>query len=236
MRAFWAGVLLACAGAAWAQSQPVAPEGRPETGAPLRDREFGVSTRQFGLQRKVEMYQWRREGGSFGKAWSDAPIDSTGYPADRANPAFSLQTRYWVADDVRLDDKPLDEDVLKAMGEWRAFRPNFSALPGNLSVTFQPEGNGLGSAENPLDPQVGDLRITWRELVLPPLVGKVVLRDGTWVVASPEARDAQPGEAHPTAQPTTMPPSPAGARHHWLWAACVLAAVLAFVLLRRRRA
>ena len=46
----------------------------------------------------------------------------------------------------------------------------------NLAATFQPEGDGLGSAENPLDPQIGDLRISWRELTLPPLKGRVSLR------------------------------------------------------------
>src|SRR3546814_20074107 len=56
-----------------------------------------------------------------------------------------------------------------------------------MSATFQPEGDGLGSAENPLAPQVGDLRITWRALVLPPLAERLVLRDGQWTLRTPEA-------------------------------------------------
>ena len=66
------------------------------------------------------------------------------------------------------------------LGEWRDFRPSFSALPGNLAATFQPEGIGLGSADNPLQPRIGDLRIHWRDLMLPPLDGLVALRDGRW--------------------------------------------------------
>jgi hypothetical protein len=77
--------------------------------------------------------------------------------------------------------------VVAALGKWQSFRPNFSALPGNMSATFQPEGDGLGSAENPLAPRVGDLRVTWRALVLPPLADRLVLRDGKWTLRAPPA-------------------------------------------------
>jgi hypothetical protein len=182
----WGPLLaLACAGMSVAHDAPAQAPARadvPVAAAPLRDAEFGVDTRQFGLKRRVEMYQWQRTGNDgFRKVWSDRPIASADHPEGRRNPgAFALQTRYWIARDVRLRGRPLDEDVLKALGEWRPFRPAFSALPGNLSATFQPEGDGLVSAENPLDPQVGDLRVTWHEMRLPPLTGYVALRDGAW--------------------------------------------------------
>ena len=187
--------------------QPTEPQGEPETDGPLRDVEFGVRTRQFGLERRVSMYQWRREAAGYAQVWSETPIASAAdAPPERRNPSFPLQTRYWIADGVTLDGRPLDDDVLKALGRWRDFRPNFSALPGNLSATFQPEGDGLGSAENPLAPRVGDLRITWRELVLPPLADKLVLQDGTWMLAPAIAgrsaasrdRDAPAGRVAPS--------------------------------------
>lgn len=170
--------------------------GQPRPERPLRDAEFGVVTHQFGLERTVEMYQWNRAGQGYFAGWSLAPVDSTGFAPDHANPGtFPLQSQQWRDLHVTLDGKPMAPDAVARLGEWRAFRPNFSALPGNLSATFQPEGDGLGSAENPLDPQVGDLRVTWRELVLPPLQGRIALRDGQWslpgapavVVASAEA-------------------------------------------------
>ncbi|BCT93033.1 hypothetical protein LYSCAS_20570 [Lysobacter caseinilyticus] len=126
------------------------------------------------------MYQWRAKGAGYERVWSEAPIDSTGYAPGHDNPEFPLRSRRWLAERVTLDDKPLDRSVIEQFGQWRTFRPNFSALPGNLAATFQPEGDGLGSAENPLDPQVGDLRIGWRELTLPPLQGRVELSRGTW--------------------------------------------------------
>src|SRR3546814_4944058 len=67
-----------------------------------------------------------------------------------------------------------------------------------MSATFQPEGDGLGSAENPLAPEVGDLRITWRDFKLPPLADRLELRDGKWTLrettATPTAveSEAQP--------------------------------------------
>lgn len=181
MRAALACLLLALAGIATAQDVPALAA--PTPGSALHDKDFGVRTRQFGLQRSVRMLQWNQQGNTFAKVWSDAPIASAGYPPANRNPGeFPLKTRYWIADHASLDGKPIDDDVLKALGQWRDFRPNFSALPGNLAATFQPEGDGLGSADNPLDPQIGDLRVTWRELMLPPLAGKVALAQGAWVM------------------------------------------------------
>jgi uncharacterized membrane protein YecN with MAPEG domain len=157
-----------------------AQEGEAVTDEVVRDREFGVSARHFGLERRVAMFQWRAKGNGYERVWSESPIDSTGYVPGHENPAFPLRGRRWLAERATLDDKPLDRSVIEQFGVWRSFRPNFSALPGNLAATFQPEGDGLGSAENPLDPQIGDLRIGWRELTLPSLQGKVVLERGAW--------------------------------------------------------
>ena len=69
---------------------------------------------------------------------------------------------------------------MPALGEWKPFRPSFNALPGNLAATFQPQGDGLGPAEDPMAPEVGDLRIHWRELRLPPLGDRIVLEAARW--------------------------------------------------------
>lgn len=167
-------LLLLATAAAWAQ------EGEPVSDEVVRDREFGVSARHFGLERRVSMYQWRAKDGGYEQVWSESPIDSSGYAPGHENPPFPLRGRRWLADRVTLDDKPLDRSVIEQFGQWRLFRPSFSALPGNLAATFQPEGDGLGSGENPLDPQIGDLRIGWRELTLPSLQGHVALERGTW--------------------------------------------------------
>lgn len=186
-------LMLAAAGIVSAQQAPL---GLPQPDKSPRDAEFGVVSRQFGLERRVEMYQWRATGANYEKVWSAAPIASAAFAPGHANPpALPLASRRIMVDVVTLDGQPLDPEVLARFGEWREFRPNFSALPGNLSATFQPEGDGLGSAENPLDPRIGDLRVTWRELVLPPLEGKVALRDGVWKLQAQADGEIAPSAA-----------------------------------------
>jgi hypothetical protein len=226
-------LLLALAGGAHAQdaAQPPQPQGEPVVAHAPRDPEFGVTARGFGLQRQVEMLQWRQDGGGYRKEWSEEPIDSSGYAKDRRNPAaFPITTRYWIASDATLDGKAIDDDVLKEFGEWRDFRPGFSALPANLAATFQPEGDGLGTADNPLDPQIGDLRVHWRELELPPLAGKVALQGGVWIPAS----DAV--SAGVVAGSDTVADASAKS-NRWLWwiAALVALVIVSAWWLRRRR-
>ena len=186
----WLALLFA--GVCFAQTDP---QGTPQATKPVVDAEFGVGTRQPGLERRVEMYQWAAATNArYQKIWSSDRVESRTFAAGHDNPTeIPLPARRWIATEILLDGKPLDAGVLKALGQWRDYRPDFSALPGNLSATFQPEGDGLGSAVNPLDPQVGDLRITWRELVLPSLKGAVAMNNGMWTLAQPQS--ISPGTA-----------------------------------------
>ena len=230
LRAAAALVLLFVAGVAHAQAV-IEPEGAPVAGGVLTDREFGVDTRQFGLDRRVEMYQWRRGEQGYEKVWNAAPIDSGGFEPGHDNPKrLPLENVRWWASAPTLDAQPLDADVLRSLGEWRVLHPNFSRLPANLAASFQPEGDGLGSAENPLEPEIGDLRITWRELVLPPLTGKVALRDGAW------RRVSVPNEVDPN--PAASAPLRERGKTQRMWpffGGALVVIVAAFVALRRRR-
>lgn len=179
------------AGAAGAQS-PAAPDpNAPPKGDPgLRDPVFRVHGAELGLARHVEMYQWVPGNGGYVRGWSARPVDSGENAGAHANPPFPLTSERWLPATVTVDGVPLAPEVLEQLGTWTEFRPGFSSLPGNLSATFQPEGNGLGSAENPLEPQVGDLRIHWLQRTLPPLGERIELRDGQWVLRA----DAPPAE------------------------------------------
>ncbi len=199
IRAAWLAALFTASVFAGSVSAQETPLGAPQPDKTVRDPEFGVVARHLGLERRVEMLQWQVAPTGYAKAWSGQPIDSSGFAPGHQNPgALPLRSRRWVAKTVTVEGKPLDPEVTRRFAEWQDFRPSFSALPGNLAATFQPEGDGLGSAENPLAPQIGDLRIRWRDLVLPLLDGKVTLRGGRWQllqgapvadvpVASPEA-------------------------------------------------
>jgi len=181
---------LACvAGMAHAQDPAPDPAAPPQPATTVRDPDFGVVARHFGLERDVEMFQWQRRGEGYQRAWSSEALDSSGFAPGHDNPPLPLHGHRWTASEVRIDGVPLAPDVLPALGEWRPFRPSFNALPGNLAATFQPQGDGLGTAEDPMDPQVGDLRIHWRELRLPPLGDRIVLEGGRWrlkVAPAPE--------------------------------------------------
>lgn len=191
-RRWLAALLLAgVAACAWATDTPdtsapqPGPVGEPVAAAVIEDPDFGVRTNRFGLDRRVEMYQWQRDRqGGYQQVWKPALVDSSTFPEGYRNPpAFPLEGRIWWASGISLDGRPVDPSVIKALGRWQDFRPGFTRLPANLAASFQPEGDGLGSALNPLDPHIGDLRIHWRALHLPPLAGKVKLRDGKWQLA-----------------------------------------------------
>lgn len=219
-----------------AQAQEI-PELVPRAGDAIRDPDFRVETRQFGLDRRVEMLQWRREGAGYAPVWNAAVIDSNGFDETHRNPGeLPIGGERWWGTDATLNGQPLAPEVLRTLGEWHEFRPSYRSLPANLSATFQPDGDGLSSSENPLDPQIGDLRVTWRELTLPPLQGKVELRDGIWYPL--------PAAALPPASVAVVedPLEPAGTDdrvtlHWWLWGVggLVGVALVTLVTLRRRR-
>lgn len=211
------------------------PQGVPQPDAAVRDPDFGVRARHFGLERRVEMYQWQRAGQGYVRTWSAQAIDSSGFAPGHDNPPFPLQSRRWQAK-VTLDGKPLDPHALATLGRWQAFNPSFNALPGNLAASFQPQGDGLGSALNPLDPEVGDLRIRWRDLELPPLQGRLVLRDGHWQLA-PGALAPNAAQGGDDAGPVTRQGCAwlFGARAWWLLGVVVVLAIaLTAVVVRRR--
>ncbi|HZX79695.1 MAG TPA: TMEM43 family protein, partial [Lysobacter sp.] len=167
MRPAIALVLLLAIGTAHADT---ALDGDPLPSNPLEDPDFHVASSQFGLERRVEMYQWRRdEDGGYSTVWNAAPIDASSFDAPHRNPArLPVRNRQWWVESATLDGRPLPLGVIRLLGQWQAAKPNFSRLPSNFAARFQPEGDGLASSYNPLAPAIGDVRITWHEFVLPP--------------------------------------------------------------------
>jgi hypothetical protein len=217
--------------AALAQVAAPDPGATPQPDASVRDPDFGVRARHFGLERRVEMYQWREDGGAYVREWNGVPLDSSAFAPGHANPPFPLRDQRWLPREVTIDGVPLDSQALQALGEWRGFRPSFNALPGNLAATFQPEGDGLGSAENPLAPEVGDLRIHWRDMELPPLQDRIELRAGRWQLRPDAAADPVQATA------TTQPAADAGNKRMpwWMLLGGLVPVLVAAIVIRRRR-
>ena len=214
-------------------AMPVADARTAAAEAP-RDADFGVVAQgAIGLERRVEMYQWQPAGDGYRLGWSEGVVDSSGFRAGHENPAEApLRSQRWAPRRVTLDGSPVAPEAIEALGRWEVLRPDFSALPGNLSATFQPEGDGLGSAANPVHPEVGDLKITWRELRMPPDYAGLVLEDGRWV-PDPKAVAARRASGPRNAAPDRA----AGAGFGWilLGAAAAGLAAAVFMLRRRRR-
>ncbi|TBR14140.1 MAG: hypothetical protein EPO46_01300 [Lysobacter sp.] len=214
---FLLATLMACMASGRAQTLP---EGEPKPDRVLRDPDFGVESGQFGLERRVEMYQWRRDARGYSSVWNNALIDSGDFDeAHRNPPRLPVRNRQWWVGRVTLDGHPLPLDTVRLLGQWATLRPGFSHLPGNLAASFQPEGDGMGSAFNPLDPQIGDVRITWHELVLPPLAGKIELRDGVWALSARAA--AAPAAVRPAVDIAAATREPARQLRPWLIALAI---------------
>lgn len=215
------GVLLGPAAAAVAATPP---EGEPQADRRLRDDDFGVESSGFGLERRVEMYQWRLGSEGYARVWNSAPIDSNDFDAAHRNPPrLPISNRQWWVGMVTLDGRPLPIPTVRLLGQWVPLRPGFSALPGRIARRYQPEGDGLGSSYNPLAPDIGDVRITWHEFVLPPLAGKVELQDGQWRLTAEAA--AAPQSVRPAVDIAAATRDPARRLRPWvigLAAACLV--------------
>lgn len=226
MRSAIVALLLATTahGVAIAATQTL-PEGDPQADAVVRDPDFGVESARFGLERRVEMYQWRRDARGYSNVWNAAAIDSGAFDRGHRNPPkLPVRNRQWWVHSVTLDGHEISMDSVRLLGQWQAIHPNFSRLPANYAAQFQPEGEGLGSSFNPLDPQVGDVRITWYEFVLPPLAGKVQMLGGQWE-PSPKAVAASAGTRPAAVDIAAATLAPARKLSPWL--VLVAAAVLA---------
>ncbi len=104
--------------------------------------------------------------------------------------------------------------------------PQLFAPAGRAREGFPARRRRLASSDNPLAPATGDVRITWHEFVLPPLAGKVELRNDAWqlspkVAAAPAT--ARPRGRHHRRDATARDaPAPVADRHCGprRWSAC----------------
>ncbi|HEY4581844.1 MAG TPA: TMEM43 family protein [Lysobacter sp.] len=225
-------IALALALATGIAGAAAAPDADPVKSNPLEDPDFHVTSSQFGLERRVEMYQWRRDpDGGYSKVWNAAPIDASDFDPAHRNPArLPVRNRQWWVDSVTLDGRPLPLGVVRLLGQWQVARPNFSRLPSRFASRFQPEGDGLASSYNPLAPAIGDVRITWHEFVLPPLAGKVELREGAWRLTPTAA--AAPAVARPAVDIAAAARTPALRLRPWIIAIAVVALAALWFLVR----
>lgn len=229
MRAACLLLLLVVIGTAQAQAQESRPL-QPRPAQRLVDPEFGVASDGYALRREVQMLQWLPDAAGDRLEWRDAAMPSTGLAAAHRNPpALPFVAVEWQAPAQLPDGRAIAHETIAEAGAWRVLRPDPGLLPPNLAATFQPAGDVLTTAADPMSPQPGDLRLRWSELVLPPGTGFVETAAG-WI---------RSGSAAGQARGATTVTAPAGDSTprwpYWLAAIVLLAGVAAFAWYRHRQ-
>ena len=159
--------------------------GMATTEETLTDTSFGVSSRAIKLMRIAEMYQWQQEceseekkklgGGTetvttytYSKAWSDNLISSSQFkkPEGHQNPAqMAYQSNEMVAGKVTIGAFTLSPSQVRMMRDYSlvTLGPDFN-LPDSLKDQTLLSSNTIYLGKNSVSPQVGDIRISFKEV------------------------------------------------------------------------
>ncbi|GAB0150458.1 hypothetical protein McPS_31980 [Marichromatium sp. PS1] len=150
--------------------------GATHTDARLRDPIFAIEVPAIRLERQVEMYQWSEQresetvkelgGGettrttySYQRTWSSQPIDSSGFrhPEGHHNPTMPYTSEQWQADRVTLGAFRLAPAFVSQIGGARTLPVDAEEAP----TGFVSDGSGFYKG-TPANPEVGDLRVSFR--------------------------------------------------------------------------
>ena len=148
----------------------------------LTDPVFQVSATGIRLNRNTEMYQWKENvhtrtekklgGGeetvttySYEKTWSSGRIDSsrfrkTGYD----NPPMPFNPDTWQARRVKLGDFRLSPSLIFQITQSEKIflgQEAIDNLPSSLQAGASLHEGGFYTGNNPADPQIGDMRISF---------------------------------------------------------------------------
>ncbi|KTD20932.1 Protein of uncharacterised function (DUF1625) [Legionella lansingensis] len=148
----------------------------------LKDPLLGISKNAIGLQRKVEMYQWKENketrtesqlGGSekqittysYKKVWSSRLIDSNSFKeqAGHQNPAaLPIESLQQYAQTVNVGDFLLPYSLITQISETQPVdleRVNKSTLQAKLNKPIHYVSDQLYGGQDYQNPQIGDIRI-----------------------------------------------------------------------------
>jgi len=177
-----------------------APQGQIESAVAVADPMFHVRANVLGLERGVEMLQWRKvespEPSHYEQAWTAEHIDSSAFDAAHRNPNdLPFNGERWWTPAPKLDGRPVTPDVLAALDAWTPLKPDLSQLPTNLAVSFQPDGDWLSTSQDPAHPAIGDVRVHWRAIEHASAPTGTVLVAGRWEL--PAKTTTAPAVAQP---------------------------------------
>ncbi len=156
--------------------------GKAITEETLSDPVFGVSAKALSLRRVAEMYQWAEAsegktkkklgGGSettttytYSKQWSEEPIDSAKFkqPDGHQNPgALPYTSSDWTAKEARVGAFRLSPAQVNRIGNPTQLVVSTNASAANLPAELRLQNAGYYRGKDPLSPQVGDVRISFK--------------------------------------------------------------------------
>lgn len=154
--------------------------GEAKTSGPLSDQQFGVSENAIKLIRSAEMYQWvesektekststggtetTRKTYSYSKTWKPGVVNSANFKVSNGhqNPAeMKYKSATLVADGVTLGAYRLPEFLVKQIGGATPLTINSveNATP-EIKATGKLHNGGFYFGADPINPQVGDIRV-----------------------------------------------------------------------------
>jgi transmembrane protein TMEM43 len=185
----------------------VSVSGKLTIGTPARDTQLGVSADAVMLLRYVEMLQWREQCAGqkceHKTVWSPQRIDSKRFrePDGHKNPErLPMTAARFSAGNVRLGAFLIDAAIL---GNYRlgaglqakpvAYPVTSAQLPSNLAISFRDFNGGLYAGNDPQNPAVGDVRVSYRIISAGDVQMEGVQRGERLVVKKSMPLPAQPG-------------------------------------------
>lgn len=157
---------------------------------PALDNEFGMKSNGVRLMRRVEMFQWTEEqesetqkklgGGEttkttykYSRNWADHPIDSDKFKerSGHSNPQMTYRNRFVVAPQPKLGAFAVPSDLLRNFGtedRLAVADEQLQAIGKRLNKPVQAVDGVLYVSQDPAQPAVGDLRITFTDVRLQP--------------------------------------------------------------------
>ena len=150
--------------------------GPVEAKAPVRDPQFAVSATGLRLVRHVEMYQWKEESGgkssetgeshSYVRVWNNTRIDSSHFRRKEGheNPEMRFSRASFAATDAALGAFRPGERALTLLPADRRIEvtaDTANGLRGKISGPVQEFDGRLYLGADPVQPRIGDLRISF---------------------------------------------------------------------------
>lgn len=175
--------------------------GKASTPTQLSDEKFKVSSQSLMLKREVEMYQWKEEtsqetkkklgGGTettttyqYEKGWHKGRIDSSNFKQQdgHLNPPPRVSNASWTAKDIILGGYTLNESLVGKISSYQTIHIHDDAASKAVVTAnklLHVHNGGYYWGKSPDAPEVGDLRISFKQVASPTEVSVIAQQKGS---------------------------------------------------------